>query len=94
MRRTSCNRLPAARRPQAAQAAVPDYIDTALVRPRAPLSPSETIKRMADDMREASYREGGLTEEDLERKGFTRAQVKAYAADARIMAQHLAGPSL
>ncbi|UGY14170.1 hypothetical protein HAP48_0037280 [Bradyrhizobium septentrionale] len=49
---------------------------------------------MADDMREASYREGGLTEDDLERKGFTRAQIKAHAADARALAQQLAGPSL
>ncbi|WP_128089575.1 hypothetical protein [Bradyrhizobium viridifuturi] len=94
MRRTFCNRLPAAGRALSALAIVPDYIDTALVKPRAPLSPSETVRRMADDMREASYREGGLTEDDLERKGFTRAQIKAHAADARALAQQLAGPSL
>ncbi|MHC1943484.1 hypothetical protein IF803_03760 [Bradyrhizobium sp. UFLA06-06] len=45
-------------------------------------------------MREASYREGGLTEDDLERKGFTRAQIRAHVADARALAQQLAGPSL
>ncbi|NEU95080.1 hypothetical protein [Bradyrhizobium uaiense] len=94
MRRTYCNRLPAANRTLAAPATVPDYIDTALVKPRAPLSPSETVKRMADDMRAASYREGGITEDDLERLGFTRSQIKAHAADARALAQQLAGPSL
>lgn len=94
MRRPSCNRLPALIRATAAQATVPDYIDTALVKPRSPLSPSETIKRMADDMRAASYREGGITEDDLERLGFTRSQIKAHAADARALAHQLAGPSL
>ncbi|MGY3527722.1 hypothetical protein [Bradyrhizobium sp. USDA 4452] len=94
MRRVSCNRLPAISRTPAALATIPNYIDTALVKPRAPLSPSETVRRMADDMREASYREGGLTEDDLERKGFTRSQIKAHAADARALAQQLAGPSL
>ncbi|MHC2241520.1 hypothetical protein [Bradyrhizobium elkanii] len=94
MRRTSCNRLPAASRAPTIQPTVPDYIDTALVKPRSPLSPSETVKRMADDMRAASYREGGITEDDLERLGFTRAQIKAHAADARVLAHQLAGPSL
>ncbi|UFX41824.1 hypothetical protein HAP47_0021200 [Bradyrhizobium sp. 41S5] len=94
MRRPSCNRLPAISRPAAARAKVPEYIDTALVKPRAPLSPSETVKRMADDMRAASYREGGITEDDLERLGFTRSQIKAHAADARALAHQLAGPSL
>ncbi|WP_223967798.1 MULTISPECIES: hypothetical protein [unclassified Bradyrhizobium] len=49
---------------------------------------------MADDMRAASYREGGITEDDLERLGFTRSQIKAHAADARALAHQLAGPSL
>lgn len=93
MRRTSCNHLPALSRSQA-QPSVPHYIDTALVRPRADLSPTETIKRMADDMRSAGYREGGITEGDLERLGFTRGQIKTHAADARALAQRLAGASL
>lgn len=94
MRRTACNRLPSLRRTLVPQLRVPTYIDTALVKPRSDLSPNETIKRMADDMRQAGYREGGITEGDLEQLGFTRGQIKTYGADARALAQRLAGASL
>lgn len=89
-----CNRLPAARRPATAYFAVPRFIDSALVPPRSTLAPMAAVKRMADDMRQAGHREGGLTAEDLEAMGWTAGQVKTHAADARVMAQRLAGASL
>lgn len=89
-----CNRLPAARRPAAAYFSVPGFIDSALVPPRSSLSPSAAVKRMADDMRQASHREGGVTSGDLESLGWTAGQVKTHGADARALAQHLSGASL
>jgi hypothetical protein len=49
---------------------------------------------MADDMRQAASHGAGITAEDLERLGFTPAQVKLHGADARALAQQLAGASL
>lgn len=94
MRRSLCNRLPAVSRSLPTQPAIPAYIDTALVKPRPAHSPSETVKRMADDMRQASYREGGVTEDDLQRLGWTPGQIKTHGPDARALAQQLAGASL
>jgi hypothetical protein len=45
---------------------------------------------MADDMRS----QDGITDTDLEAKGYTRAQIKTHAPDARQLAQQLAGASL
>lgn len=67
---------------------------SALVPPRAGLAGSEAVRRMADDMRMAAAAAGGITEDDLIALGFTRTQVKTLAADARTLAQALAGPSL
>ncbi|WP_316184673.1 hypothetical protein [Bradyrhizobium sp. SZCCHNRI1003] len=94
MRRRYCNRLPGRSRPLAAQPTIAAFIDSALTLPRAGLSGSALIKRMAEDMREAGHREGGITEDDLLRRGFTSAQIKLHAADARALAQQLAGASL
>jgi hypothetical protein len=90
MRRSFCNRLPGISRPLSGQPVIPAYIDTALVKPRATLSPTETVKRMADDMRSSD----SVTDLDLEAKGYTRAQIKTHGADARQLAQQLAGASL
>lgn len=89
-----CNRLPAAKLAPAPYFTVPDFIDSALVSPRAALAPTAAVKRMADDMRQADYREGGITEDDLARLGWTSGQIKTLGADARAMAQMLAGASL
>ncbi|NPU69969.1 hypothetical protein HL667_33610 [Bradyrhizobium sp. 83012] len=89
-----CNTLPGRARPQPPRPEIPGFIDTALVPPRAGLVPSQLIARMADDMRQAAGHGGGITEEDLVRLGFTRAQVKLHADDARALAQQLAGASL
>lgn len=89
-----CNRLPAAQRPPLGYFSVPGFIDTALVAPRAGLAPTAAVKRMADDMRQAGYREGGISEDDLARLGWSSGQIKTYGADARALAQQLAGASL
>jgi hypothetical protein len=89
-----CNRLPAARRPATAYFTVPSFIDTALVAPRSGLSPTAAVKRMADDFRQGAHREGGITGDDLEALGWTAGQVKTHGADARALAQQLAGASL
>jgi hypothetical protein len=92
-RRSTCNRLPAASTltPQATVSAI---IDSALVLPRADLSGEAAIAQMADDMRLASQREGGITDRDLELKGWTGDQVKMLAPRANIRAQQLAGASI
>ena len=94
MRRSHCNHLPAARRLAPPYAAVPAFIDSALVAPRASLSPPAAVRRMADDMRQAGHREGGLTADDLATLGWSQAQIKTHGADARALAQQLAGASL
>jgi hypothetical protein len=94
MRRTHCNRLPSAPRLAAAYGAIPAFIDTALVAPRAGLAPTSAVRRMADDMRQAAQREGGITEDDLARLGWSAGQIKTHGPDARALAQQLSGASL
>ncbi|WP_257164645.1 hypothetical protein [Bradyrhizobium sp. SRS-191] len=89
-----CNRLPAKPSRLAAQPAIPAFIASALTPPRASLPSTQLIARMAEDMREAAACGSGITETDLLQKGFTAAQIKLHAADARALAQFLAGPSL
>ncbi|WP_316172454.1 hypothetical protein [Bradyrhizobium sp. SZCCHNRI2049] len=67
---------------------------SALVAPRAGLAGSEAVRRMADDMRQVAAAAGGITEDDLVALGFTRAQVRTLADDARTLAQQLSGASL
>jgi hypothetical protein len=94
MRRSTCNTLPATRRLAPAYGRVPDFIASSAVKPRAAMSASEAVRQMAEDMRQAEYREGGVSADDLEALGFTRAQIKTHGADARARAQALAGVSL
>jgi hypothetical protein len=93
-RRRYCNRLPGKARSLPVLPSIPAFIDTALTGPRARLSPSETVRRMAEDMREAAYREGGVSEADLLGRGYTAAQIKLHVEAARARAQELAGASL
>ncbi len=89
-----CNRLPARPSRLVAHPSIPLYIDSALTAPRAGLPAGQLIARMAEDMREAAACGSGITETDLLQKGFTADQIKLHAADARTLAQFLAGPSL
>ncbi|WP_445493147.1 hypothetical protein [Rhodopseudomonas sp. RCAM05734] len=65
-------------------------IDSSLVAPRAAMSDAAATRRMAEDMREAVYREGGLTEEGLELLGYSADQIGALVRPARAMANRLA----
>lgn len=86
MRRSHCNRLPARGSRLAPQPTIPGFIKTSLVRARAALSPLETVEQMASDMREAAYREGGLTREGLELLGYSSQQIDTHACAARQLA--------
>jgi hypothetical protein len=72
-------------------AAVSDLIDSALTSPRAGLSGQAAIKRMAEDMRQAAYREGGITEADLYLLGWTEDQLTTHCAAARQLADAMSG---
>lgn len=93
-RRRYANRLPASSTPARHQPAIPAFIDSSIVAPRANLRGDAATARMADDMRLASQREGGITRDDLELLGWTADQVTAIAGKARTRAQQLSGASL
>lgn len=69
---------------------IPDFIPTSFVQPRGLMPDSTAIGQMAEDMREATYREGGVTEDDLKVKGWSAGQIKRLGDDARQLAQQRA----
>jgi hypothetical protein len=71
------------------QPAIAGFIKTSLRQPRASLPSGKAVAQMADDMREAAYREGGLTREGLELLGYTRAQIDTLTPAARARANEL-----
>lgn len=91
MRRSHCNRLPGRSRFYPAAIVIPAFIDSSLVKPRAGLEGHAATAQLAEDMRQASQREGGISRDDLELLGWTPAQIDAHAGKARIRAQALAG---
>jgi hypothetical protein len=93
-RRSRCNRLTPAPSILPAQATVPGYIATALVAPRAGLKGAAATAQMAEDMRQAGHREGGITEGDLQLLGWTKGQIAEIGAAANIRAQQLAGATV
>lgn len=90
MRRRHCNKLTSISTLRT-QATVSALIDSSLIRPRASLSGEAATAQMAEDMRHASQREGGVTDRDLELLGWTAGQVEELAPAANIRAQRLAG---
>jgi hypothetical protein len=68
---------------------IPSYIDASTVAPRAGLFGDAAAVRMADDMRAAGHREGGVTRDDLELLGWTPQQVTDLSGKARNIAQRL-----
>lgn len=90
MRRSSCNRLPARGSRLTPQATVPGYIATSMVPARSTLPESAVVRRMASDMREAAYREGGVTVDGLKLLGYSAAQIATHVDAARIMADQQA----
>ncbi len=85
-----CNRLPAARRPMLnPQGAVPSFIASAFVKPRAGLSGMGAVRQLAEDFREAAQREGGADRDHLKVKGWTSAQLDEHGPAAIVLAQRL-----
>lgn len=70
---------------------IPSFIDTSLVPARAKLNEAQATRQMAEDMREAAYREGGVTETGLELLGYSKGQIATIAGPARELANELAG---
>jgi hypothetical protein len=75
MRRTSRPPRPSARTAPRPFHNVPNFISTSLVPPRAAMSDDAATRQMAEDMRAAGYREGGISADDLETLGFTSEQI-------------------
>lgn len=91
-RRNRCNTLPGRSGASLkSQAIVSKLIDSALIGPRAALDGAAAIAQLADDMRQASQREGGVTRDDLKLLGWTGAQIDTLADRARTRAQSLSG---
>ncbi len=80
---------PGASRPAKPYAAVSELIDTALTPARAGLKGPAAVERLAEDMRQASQREGGITRDELELLGWTPDQLDTHGAEARQRAQSL-----
>lgn len=73
---------------------IPGFIASALVPPRATLKGAAAVQQMADDFRQAAYREGGITRDGLSLLGWTSIQIDTLAAKAREVAQRDAVVSL
>lgn len=69
---------------------VPAFIDSSAVPPRADMSDAAATRQMAQDMREAAYREGGMTRDALQLLGYTAAQIDRLVPAARLQADRLA----
>lgn len=72
------------------QPRISPLIDTCVVRPRCTMDRNAAIQQMASDMREASYREGGLTETGLQLLGYSDDQIAELVKPARALADRLA----
>jgi hypothetical protein len=94
MRRRYCNRITAGPSFLPQPPTIPAFIDSALVKPRAGLEGQAAIRQLAEDMRQAAHREGGLSRDELQLMGWTSTQLDELAGRARIRAQSLAGMTL
>lgn len=74
--------------------AVPPFIASAVVPPRSSLPDEAATVRMAEDMREAGTREGGVSRDGLALLGWTGRQIDRLAGAARELAHRDAVMSL
>jgi hypothetical protein len=68
-------------------------IDTCVVAPRSTMNEAAATRQMASDMREAAYREGGLTEQGLVLLGYSDEQIAKLVKPARALADQMAACS-
>ncbi len=90
MRRRHANRLPAAPGQIQQQPSIPSFIASAIAPKRAQLKDGAAVNQLAEDMRAAYHREGGISHDELLGLGWTAAQLGSHAEKARSRAQHLA----
>jgi len=91
MRRRHANRLPAAPGHIQPQPPIPSFIASSIAPKRAQLKDSAAEHQLAEDMRAAHYREGGISHDELLGLGWTATQLGIHAEAARSQAQQLAG---
>lgn len=92
MRRSTCNRLPGVTSTPPRSITISALIDTSIAKPRAHLTGTDAVRQLADDMRAAYQREGGIGRDELLGLGWTGAQLDGPLAEkARSRAQQLAG---
>lgn len=91
MRRSRCNVVKAGPSSFRPALTIPAFIDSALTPPRAALQGETATRVMAEDMRQAAQREGGLSRDDMLLLGWTCSQIDALVPAARQRAQALAG---
>lgn len=92
MRRSTCNRLPGVTSALPRSITISELIDTSIAKPRAHLIGREAEHQLADDMRAAYQREGGIGRDELMGLGWTGKQLDGPLAEkARSRAQQLAG---
>lgn len=89
LRRT--RRLPGITSTPCPQPRIASFIASSMVRPRASMADPAALLQMADDMREANYREGGMTRDGLLLLGWTPKQIDRLSQPARVYAQELSG---
>lgn len=65
-------------------------IDTCVVAPRCAMDATTATRQMASDMREAAYREGGLTHDGLMLLGYSDDQIATLVKPARALADQMA----
>jgi hypothetical protein len=68
-------------------------IGTCVVAPRSTMDKATATRQMASDMREAAYREGGMTEDGLMLLGYSDQQIATLVKPARALADQLAALS-
>ncbi|UZE47945.1 hypothetical protein ONR75_24215 [Rhodopseudomonas sp. P2A-2r] len=69
---------------------VSKLIDTCVVAPRCAMDATTATRQMASDMREAAYREGGLTHDGLMLLGYSDDQIATLVKPARALADQMA----
>ena len=93
-RRSTCNRLPGRSRPLPAHPTIPAFIDSALIPSRGSLTGAAAVRQLAEDFRQASFREGGVNRDDLALLGWSAGQLAELAAPATLLARKLEGAAL
>jgi hypothetical protein len=86
-----CNRLPGVTSAPPRSITISAIIESSIAKPRSELTDFAAVGQLAEDMRTAYQREGGISRDELRGLGWTDAQLDNLAERARSRAQQLAG---